>query len=161
MHLGDSWEFWKFHDFRQFSWCPMWLLTCSLLPPEESASHPLSSTRGVPQVDKKLIFLFKICQNWTRLKMSTLFRILVRSTLLQVVRSTFLRGPKSQKPGVLHFVFLVTVCHELSCVKWWSNWQSRFPITIIFDVLSDSPGGAKLPRGGSSTWRSRDPFNLP
>ena len=38
-----------------------------------------------------------------------------------MVRSTLLRGATCQKTGVLHFVFLVTLCHKSSCVKCKSN----------------------------------------
>ena len=45
-HFENFLIFIKFHDVH------ILLVTCSLLPPEESVSHPLSSTRGMPQVSK-------------------------------------------------------------------------------------------------------------
>ena len=54
-----------------------------------------------------------------------------------LVRSTFLRGPKSKKTGVLQFGKLVTLYHKLSCVKSRLQKSMRVSTMIIFDVLSD------------------------
>ena len=85
------------------------------------AKHsPLGSGVGLPRrgktggvtgiVDKKLVFLFKICQNWPQFKMSTWFRILwsMRNSKKKsrscMVRSTLLWGlgwgrPEGVKQG--------------------------------------------------------------